>query len=307
MRWSKMGRVFCAANESSWMCTHAANPVADWRHGDVYRIYFSARDEKNRSHIAWVEIDLNRPQTILEVSPEPVVAPGQPGLFDDSGASMGCLVHYGDKKLLYYLGWNLGVTVPFRNAIGLAMSSGADAPFRKHSLAAILDCSSVDPYSISYPWVRVEDGRWRMWYGSNLRWGRDPHAMEFEYVIKYAESRDGIEWKRTGHVSISFQTEGENAIARPCVLRDDHGYHMWYSHRGESYRIGYAQSEDGLSWIRLDSEAGIDVSESGWDSDMIEYPHVFNHGRNRYMLYNGNGYGKTGFGLAVLEERSNNE
>ncbi|MDR0233611.1 MAG: hypothetical protein LBI31_02235 [Zoogloeaceae bacterium] len=36
--------------------------------------------------------------------------------------------------------------------------------------------------------------------------------------------------------------------------------------------------------------------------EMIEYSIVFDHGRQRYMLYNGNGYGKTGFGLAVLEQ-----
>jgi hypothetical protein len=51
----------------------------------------------------------------------------------------------------------------------------------------------------------------------------------------------------------------------------------------------------------MDSRAGIGVSASGWDSEMIEYPFVFDHAGARYMLYNGNGYGKSGFGIAVLE------
>jgi hypothetical protein len=43
-----------------------------------------------------------------------------------------------------------------------------------------------------------------------------------------------------------------------------------------------------------------DVSEEGWDSEMMCYPYVFDHKGERYMLYNGNGYGKSGFGIAKL-------
>jgi hypothetical protein len=78
-------------------------------------------------------------------------------------------------------------------------------------------------------------------------------------------------------------------------------YRMWYSYRGDAYRIGYAESVDGLEWERRDAGAGIDVSADGWDSQMIEYPCVFEHGGDSLMLYNGNGYGATGIGLAVLE------
>ena len=75
---------------------------------------------------------------------------------------------------------------------------------------------------------------------------------------------------------------------------------MWYCHRGLTYRIGYAESRDGIHWNRLDHLSGIDVSQDGWDSEMIEYPFVFDHKGKRYMLYAGNGFGKTGFGIAVL-------
>jgi hypothetical protein len=36
---------------------------------------------------------------------------------------------------------------------------------------------------------------------------------------------------------------------------------------------------------------------------MIEYPCVFDHGGRRYLLYSGNGFGKAGFGIAVLESK----
>jgi hypothetical protein len=75
---------------------------------------------------------------------------------------------------------------------------------------------------------------------------------------------------------------------------------MWFCSRGETYRVRYAESLDGSSWVRSEA-AGIDLSPAGWDAEMIEYPCVFDHAGARYMLYAGNGYGRTGFGLAVLE------
>jgi hypothetical protein len=142
-----------------------------------------------------------------------------------------------------------------------------------------------------------------MWYVSSLGW-KAQSAGPPHYVvhIKYAESRDGLEWERDGHVCVDFASADEYAISRPCVVKDGGLYRMWYSHRGSTYRIGYAESSDGLTWERKDRQVGIDVSPIGWDSDMIEYACVFDHGGSRHMLYNGNGYGESGIGHAVLAE-----
>jgi len=114
-----------------------------------------------------------------------------------------------------------------------------------------------------------------------------------------AESRDGVRWERANRVCIDYGSPGEYAIARPWVIRDADRYRMWYSYRDEAYRIGYAESHDGLTWERLDDRAGIDVSVTGWDSDMIEYPAVIRAAGREWMFYNGNGYGRTGIGCAV--------
>jgi hypothetical protein len=123
-----------------------------------------------------------------------------------------------------------------------------------------------------------------------------------DHVFKYAESRDGIHWDRKGTVVLPLKGGGEFALSKPCVLKDRGLYRMWYAYRGAGYRIGYAESADGLSWERLDEKAGIDVSPSGWDSETIEYAYVLDHKGERYMFYNGNDYGRTGFGLAILEK-----
>lgn len=282
-----------------WMQTHAANPVAEHRDGDLFRIYFSTRDEKQRSSIATLDLDITNPNKVLRVSDQPILAPGRIGLFDDSGVSMGWLLRKGEERWLYYLGWNLGVTVPWRNAIGLAISRGEGQAFERISLAPVVDRSGEDPYSVSYPCVWTEGSKHRMLYGSNLKWGAQQTDME--HCLKYAESDDGIHWRRSLHVALGFKDKGEYAMSKPSVLKHAGGYSSWYSYRGDRYRIGYAESTDGMHWIRKDSEVGIDISPSGWDSESIEYPNVFEHRGERYMLYNGNKYGLTGFGLAILE------
>ncbi len=279
------------------MITHAANPVAEHLEADVFRVYFSCRDSQQRSHIAFADVDLKPPFKTLSISEEPLLAPGEIGAFDDSGVSLSCIKQINGTKYLYYLGWNLGVTVPWRNSIGLAVYDPGTATFQRFSKAPLLDRHHVDPFSISYPFVLEDDRIFRMWYGSNLKWGKEQKDMA--HLIKYAESVDALHWTRTGIIALQFKNDGEYAMSRPCVIKEDGLYKMWYSYRGESYRIGYAESADGIEWVRKDEDVGIDVSESGWDSQMVEYPFIFDHNGERYMLYNGNEYGKTGIGLAV--------
>jgi len=302
MRWEKQGLVFCPDRQFDWMSGYAAVPFARQLEGDLFKIYFSARDERNRSHTGFVVINLHEPQRVLEISRVPVLSPGGLGEFDEAGAMLSWITSDGGRQYLYYIGWNLAVGVPFRNSIGLAISTDDGGTFARFSDGPILDRSIYDPFFTANSCMLLEDGLWRMWYLSCVKWRLVGGTPQHQYHIKYAASPDGIHWQRDGRVCIDFQSEAEYAISRPSVLKDGDLYRMWYSCRGPSYRIGYAQSPDGLVWERRDAQVGLDVSARGWDSEMIEYPHVFDHKGTRYMLYNGNSYGKTGFGLAILKD-----
>jgi hypothetical protein len=304
MKWIKKGLIFCPEGDSDWMASHAALPFADWLIGSVYRIYFSSRDRENRSQTGYFEVDIRNPRHILYLHRQPILTLGELGAFDDSGAMLSWIVNDRDKKYLYYVGWNLGVTVPFRNAIGLAISPDGGRTWEKYSPGPILDRSIQNPYLTASSCILKEGDVWNMWYISGIRWKLESGRPKHYYLIKYAKSKDGIHWETPDIICIDFKTEDEYAISRPCVLKDQDRYRMWYSYRGESYRIGYAESRDGLHWERKDEEAGIDVSETGWDSGMIEYPFVFDCQGQRYMLYNGNDYGRTGIGLAVWAPES---
>jgi predicted GH43/DUF377 family glycosyl hydrolase len=302
MKWRKFGLVFVPSGDDDRMLSYATCPVAEHLYDDIFRIYFSSRDKLSRSSVFFLDIDIRSPLKPLDSPKGPVLGPGPLGAFDESGSISSWLLDHGGRKYLYYVGWNNAVTVPFRNAVGLAISRDGGLSFTRYSAGPLLDRSIHDPCFVASCCVIVEDATWRMWYLSCVRWDLEGSAARHYYHIKYAESHDGINWNRNGHVCIDFQSKDEYAISRPCVLREKDRYIMWYSYRGQSYRIGYAESRDGLDWRRKDSEAGIDVSRSGWDSEMIEYPFVFDHRGKRYMLYNGNDYGKSGFGLAVLDE-----
>jgi hypothetical protein len=248
-------------------------------------------------------MDIKYPGEILCWSEKPVLGVGELGTFDESGAMGDWIVAQEGNFFLYYTGWNLGVTVPFRNAIGLAVSEDGGHNFVRYSKGPILDRNIHDPCFVSNSCILVDKEKWRMWYLSCDQWKIEGDIPKHYYHLKYAESDDGIQWERNGIVCIDFRSQDEYAISRPSVLKNGGKYKMWYSYRGRSYRIGYAESDNGIEWVRKDEEVGIDVSESGWDSEMIEYPYIFDHEGQRYMLYNGNGYGRTGIGLAVLEEK----
>jgi hypothetical protein len=138
-----------------------------------------------------------------------------------------------------------------------------------------------------------------MWYVSGTEWRTLENGIpQHRYHLKYAESRDGILWNREGVIGLDYASADEYAFGRPCVLRDSGLYRMWYSVRGDRYRIGYAESVDGIEWTRKDADRGLNVSATGWDSEMVTYPFVWRGRAGLCMLYNGNGYGRTGFGLA---------
>ena len=300
MKWRKLGRVYAPEPLGDWAVSHAAVPVALQLDEHRWRVYFSPRDARNRAHTAFFELDLRQPDRILRTSAIPILSPGPLGAFDEDGAMVSWLVPDGERLLLYYTGWSVGRSVPFRNAIGLAESVDGGESFRRISDGPLLDRGIHDPFFVANPCVLRGD-RWRMWYLSCVAWEATPAGLVHRYHIKYAESADGVEWSRTGVVAIDFKDRSEIALSRPAVVADPDRLRMFYARRGDTYRIGYAESADGLSWQRRDEDAGIDVSPSGWDSEMIEYGFVFDAGGARYMLYNGNGYGATGIGLAVLE------
>jgi hypothetical protein len=302
MKWKKLGRIIDPSQlDRDWTVTHAMDPIVDHVADDVFRVYFCGRNRTNQSLIGFVQIDIKAPTQILYAPEHPVLGLGELGAFDDNGVTASWIVNHGGKKYLYYVGWKPRSTTRFSLMTGLAISMDGGDSFQRQSRAPILKLTDREPFSIlTAPCVVKDADIWKMWYVSCVNW---IHPDLPRYNIKYADSLDGIDWRQSGTVCIDFKSPDETALARPCVQIENGVYRMWYAYKDPriGYRMGYAESADGIAWERMDEAVGIDVSESGWDSEMIEYPYVFDHKGRKYMAYNGNGYGASGVGLAVLE------
>lgn len=270
----------------------------------VFRIFFSARDEQNRSLPFYIDYDLTQDRVLFES--EQLLPLGELGAFDDSGIMLTSVLEKDGHIYLFYIGWNLGVTVPFRNSIGLAISEDGGYTFKKQFKGPIIDRNYIEPHFVASNCVINWNGGYMMYYLSCIGWEKIDGKTMHRYHIKWATSNDLVHWERNNNIAIDFAYPNEYAISVPRVLKTDEGFRMWYSYRGgpysEKYRIGYAESKDGMNWTRKDELVGLDTSENSWDSDMVCYPCVFKYNEELYMLYNGNDYGQTGIGLAVLEK-----
>jgi hypothetical protein len=300
MPWKRLGVVFVPEGTQPWARSHAALPAPAHVAGDIFRFFYSSRDAEKRSHVGWVDVELSEAPRIVETAREPALSPGTDGSFDDSGVGVGCITEADGGFALYYMGWNLGVRSPWRNAIGLAQTPSLQGAFERFSAGPILDRSPEDPYTLSYPCVlRFGPDDWRMWYGSNL--APAVGNADMRHAIKFARSRDGMHWTRDGATVLGFAATSEYALARPSVVRFGDRLLMCFACRGEHYRIGAASSGDGVNWTRLDAAMGLGPSDEGWENEMTCYPALFWHREQLWLAYNGNSYGGTGFGLAVWQ------
>lgn len=311
MKWLKKGLIFKPDGRYTWSVSHAQAPLVDKVNDNTLRIYYGTRNIRNITVTAFIDVEADNPHNILYVHDKPALGIGGIGCFDDCGAMPSWIVNCNGLKYLYYTGWNVSNPVPYRNSIGLAVSHDNGVLFQRLYEGPVMDRTHNEAYFCGQPCVLLENGLWRMWYLSCVKWESYQNRAEPFYHIKYAESSNGIDWKRKGVVSIDFKSSDEAGIARSSVIKENGIYKMWYSYRGfidyrinkqQSYRIGYAESDDGIKWIRKDEIVGIDVSKNGWDSEMIAYPFVYKYRDEKYMFYNGNGFGKSGFGYAVLDK-----
>lgn len=271
---------------------------------DFVRVFFAARDERQYSSIYSVDLALQGDEVrVLSKVPTLCLAPGEIGQFDEHGVFPASIIAIEGRYHLYFIGWNKGATPPlFYAAIGLAFSDDG-LKFRRYSVAPIMGRSEHDPCLVTSPNVYRDGESYRMTYVSGVKWTRESYGLQSHYHIKHAVSSNGIDWLREGRIAIDF-AQGETNIARSTVVKNgDDSYEMWFSYVNQQvgrYRIGYASSSDGWSWKRNDRLAGIDVDLEAC-KEMICYPCVFDFHGSRYMLFNGDAFGRDGFGMARLK------
>lgn len=306
MLWEKLGRVYVARGEQPWARSHASLPTALALDDERIRVFVAFLDEEKVGRLGFVDVDARDPTRVLEVSEAPALNVGQPGTFDDNGVTPLSVFEHQGRTWLYYAGWQLGVRIRYFLFTGLAFSDDQGRTFERHGRVPVLDRTDAEPTLRTGAFVQPTEGGFRMWYMAGERWVESQGRRMPSYGMRYLESPDGVTWARAGRRCMEPREPTEFGFGRPFVLDEGGRLRMWYSIRllERGYRLGYAESADGLTWERRDDEVGLDVSPEGWDSEMTAYAWLQQTRYGTYLFYNGNNYGETGFGVAALRSSS---
>ncbi|CAN7608541.1 hypothetical protein [Devosia sp. LjRoot3] len=317
MRWKKLGQIFDTRKHGlpEGRVGFAQSPQT-LVFKDFLRIYFSTRSldvasGKYLSHIAFVDVEKDL-RTVRGLSSDTVMPLGELGAFDEHGIFPMNVLRHGDAVYGYTCGWNRRVSVSVDTAIGLAVSRDDGLTFQRLGAGPIMGPSLHEPCLVGDGFVRVVGDVFHMWYIFGTGWRRyNDAAPDRTYKIGHATSPDGINWvKQEAQAIIADRLGPEESQALPTVIEIEGVHHMFFCYRQSSdfrsnaargYRIGHAFSTDLRHWTRDDDNPGLEGTAGEWDSDMQCYPHAFSHEGRYYLLYNGNEFGKFGFGLAVLE------
>ena len=318
MKWKKRGKIFDPTEHIlPNQCKEFAQSPQALVFDDFVRIYFSTRKKdpengKYLSHVAFVDFGKNL-KDVIRVSEKTVIELGGLGCFDEHGIFPINVLRHKNRVYAYTCGWNRRVSVSVDTSIGFATSDDNGLTFQKLGSGPILSSSLNEPFLVGDAFVKVYDDVFHMWYMFGTQWKQysENSPPDRTYKIGHATSIDGIDWKKEdGRQIIPDKLNNNESMALPSVIKIDSRYHMFFCYRESSdfrksssrgYRIGYAYSDDLVNWTRDDDNVGLDTSDGSWDSDMLCYPHVFKCDDRIYMLYNGNEFGRYGFGIAELE------
>jgi len=314
-RWKKLGLLFGPrqVTDRPWLKEFAQAPAV-LLFDDFVRVYFSCRPppDANGQYVSRSAfVDLNRANLfeVRGISERPILPLGGLGEFDEFGTYPVSVIRHGNEVRAYYAGWTRCESVPFNVAIGLAISTDGGETFAKAGRGPVISYSPDEPFVMSGPKIRRFGDGWYRWYIAGRKWKVVGGRPEPVYKIRLATSADGWRWTKVNRDLIVSRLEADEAQASPDVFEAGGRYHMFFCYRfsddyrgkARGYRIGYAWSTNLLDWTRDDAQGGIDVSEAGWDSEMVSYPHVFTLDGKTYLAYLGNQVGRHGFGLAVRE------
>lgn len=313
LHWTNRTKIFDPTkHKTAWMQNYAQNPNV-FEFDDRLRIYFTTRPLKNSdgmftSQTAYADFEKNEPFKLIEVAQVPVLELGGAGDFDEFGIMPGSVIRNQNQIWLYYVGWTRLTSVPYKWSVGLAISDDNGKTFKRYSKGPIISSSPFDPYLQACPRViQLKNNDFLMWYNAGIEWNKVNNHYESVYITKTAHSKDGVNWIINNNQFIPSKVSKECQTSS-SFIEFDNLYHLFFSYRygtdfrkkEKGYRIGYMFSENNKDWQRKDEIANFDVSNKGWDSEMVCYPHVVEINNQIYMFYCGNNFGEYGFGYTKL-------
>jgi len=301
MKWIKKGILFNPSSQIKWAVNSALQPTPLVINENLVRMYCGMRDAEGISRVGFVEIARQDDKLIVtKVSDEPVLSIGKPGTFDDNGVVPSAIVQRGSEIFMYYAGYQIVKNVRFLVLGGLAISNDGGLTFKRYKNTPVLERTDNEFLFRVVHTVLFDKEKWCAWYGGGSHFQVEGEKSFPVYDIRYMESDDGIKFPDQGSVVLQNETK-EYRVGRPFVIKSREQYLMFFgaSTPDIPYRLAYATSNDGKNWER--KKIDIPYASGDFDSDMSAYPSIVELQGRTYLIYNGNEYGKYGFGYAELE------
>lgn len=308
MKWQKKGLI--CSNETidlPWYKRNTMLPLPYLIDSNCLRVFVTMCDEQNVGRIGYVDVDPENPSVILGYSKNPILDIGEPGSFSDSGVLTSSLLNVGESIYLYYSAYQkLGNKIPYSIFSGVAVSNDNGSSFTNITKVPILDRVDDELFVRAAPYVFKRGGDYQVFYVGSTRdgWVDDKGKLLPTYEIKQFMTSSCENWcGKVGRVAIPIsKSAGEFGLSKVSLWFEDEKYKVLYAIRSFSngYRLGYAESFDGVHFERKDDQVGIDVSQTGWDSEMITFPERYSYQGRTFLFYCGNHYGMAGMGYAEL-------
>lgn len=254
-----------------------------------FLVVVSVRDDENRSSAAWLRVSIGDHEVSVDaVSKVPLLEFGELGSFDECGVNITQIEGKPTDLTARYHGWQLRRDGGWWNAIGEARGS-LEKGLVRMSRAPTFDRSNDDPFGTAYHF-RFQNIDY---YCSYERYGDPSTSRNYSYVVKQRSALPSTH-------SLPFLPHFSDceAQSRPYLIEDGGVLRMWLSVKGEKYRIRAAERNLKGIWVWSDDAWGLDPRGSDCEVDEVAYAAVFEDQGSLFMMFNGDGHGREGIGVA---------
>ncbi|HET9161161.1 MAG TPA: hypothetical protein VFN88_11170 [Caulobacteraceae bacterium] len=286
--WIRLGRVLEPAG-GTLDRTHVMLPTP-FVLADRVRVYFAGCDEEMRGRIFAAEFAPEPPFALLEVWREPVMDLGGPGAFDCDGVNPSQVFSVDGELHLFYIGWRRGEAAePYTLFAGHAVSPDDGRTFV--SKGQLLQPVEGERLFRTAPRLTACDDGFRLLYIGGDRFIDGPGGKRLPlYSLMGLRSSDPFSWRGPGEVlAAPDAAAGEIGFGRPVLfdarlmisVRTASGYELMEATEGEPSLKPVFQPPF-----------------EPWESQMRCFGAACRVGDHELLFYNGDGFGRTGLGLA---------
>ena len=293
--WRKLGRVLQASG-TALSRSHVMLPTPLVM-ADRVRVFYASCDEHLRGRVFFADFATEPPFALLATNPKPVFDVGPVGSFDCDGVNPSQVLETNEGLALLYIGWRRGPAAePYTLFAGLAWSRDCGMSFARRP-EPILPPRPGERLFRTAPFIDRDEKGYRLFYiGGDTFVDGDFGRRTPVYSLMEQRGDSLLKWDGPARPLMSPDlAAGEVGFGRPVVTPDRR---LMVSLRT---RAGYRLFETDLDFLPQSRSVLTPVIPppfEAWEAEMTCFGAPCVVGANELLFYNGDGYGRTGMGLA---------